>query len=66
MGGGCCVGNCGFCCVFETIKSWFRCSEGGCGYHPGPSQTELHAKKIADELLQMKHNTRERSEEMER
>ncbi len=66
MGGGCCVGNCGFCCVFETIKSWFRCSEGGCGYHPGPSQTELHAKKIADELQQMKNNMRERSEEMER
>lgn len=38
---------------------------GGCGYHPGPSETEAHAKKIADELAAMKESIRESSEKKE-
>ena len=72
-GGGCCVMNIsccvGDCCVmnnaigkiFGTVKH-----RGGCGYHPGPSENELHAKKIADELQDMKNRIRESSEKQER
>ena len=54
--GGCCIGD---CCAFDTVRSFFRdlfCSDGGCGYTPGPSKTEQHATKIAEELAQMKEN----------
>ena len=62
--GGCCVGNCFDCCVAKAIRDLF-CSDSGCGYHPGPSSDELHAKKIADELAQMKENIRKSTEVME-
>ncbi len=67
MGGSCCVGN---CCVMDNalgnfVKGIFG-SSGGCGYHPGPSETEAHAKKIADELAEMKENIRESSEKIEK
>ena len=45
--GGCCVGNC--CVMNNAVGDFFRDifeSGGGCGYHPGPSKTEAHAKKI--------------------
>ncbi len=35
------------------------------GYHPGPSETEAHAKKIADELAAMKEDLRASSEKKE-
>ena len=64
-GGGCCVGDFK-CCVAVAIKNFFgKGSSGGCGYHPGPSDNELHAKKIADELAQMKENIRKSSSESE-
>lgn len=53
------MGGCGDCCIldcdfFEKIKEFF-CDDSCCvGYHSGPSDSELHAKKIADELAQMK------------
>lgn len=58
MGGGCCVGD---CCVIdipgtiEKIKEFFLCTDScSVGYRPGRSDTEAHAKKIADELAAMK------------
>ena len=64
-GGGCFVGDFK-CCVAVAIKNFFgKGSSGGCGYHPGPSDNELHAKKIADELAQMKENIRKSSSESE-
>lgn len=67
--GGCCIGN---CCVMDNfvgdfvrgVRDMFD-DGGGCGYHPGPSKTEEHAKKIADELAAMKENVRESSEKIE-
>ena len=54
MGGGC--GNCGNR-LGNIVRNLFGLgSSGGCGYHPGPSETEVHAKKIADELAAMKKN----------
>lgn len=68
MGGGCCVGDFS-CCVMDNIVGNFVkdifCSDTGCGYHPGPSKTEEHAKKIADELAQMKENIRKSTEKTE-
>jgi hypothetical protein len=64
--GGCCVGNC--CVMNNAVGDFFRDifeSGGGCGYHPGPSKTEAHAKKIADELAAMKETIREASEKKE-
>lgn len=65
--GGCCVGNC--CVMNNVVGDFFRDifggSGGGCGYHPGPSETELHAKKIADELAAMKESIRKSSEKKE-
>lgn len=65
--GGCCIGNC--CIMNNAIGDFFRDifggSSGGCGYHPGPSETEAHAKKIADELAAMKESIRESSEKKE-
>ena len=62
--GGCCVGNC--CVMNNAVGDFFRGifggDRGGCGYHPGPSENELHAKKIADELAEMKENIRKSSE----
>ena len=57
MGGGCCIGD---CCVvdipgaIEKILEFFCSSDCCLGYHPGRSDNEAHAKKIADELAEMK------------
>ncbi len=65
MGGGC--GN----CDNHPIRDFFRSifgggrSGGGCGYTPGPSENEIHAKKIAGELEDMKTKMRESSEKAE-
>lgn len=66
--GGCCVGN---CCIMDNIvgdmiRDFFGGSSGGCSYCPGPSETEAHAKKIADELAAMKEKIRKSSEKKER
>ena len=65
--GGCCIGNC--CVMNNAVGNFFRDlfgdSSGGCGYHPGPSETESHAKKIADELAEMKEHIRKSSEKNE-
>lgn len=65
--GGCCIGNC--CIMDNAVGDFFRNifgESGGCSYHPGPSETEAHAKKIADELAAMKESIREASEEKEK
>lgn len=49
MGGGCCVVDCGFCCIAD----FFSCSDS-CSYHPQENKTEAHAKKIANELAALK------------
>ncbi|MGG7175292.1 hypothetical protein ACQPV1_18490 [Clostridium neonatale] len=59
-------GNCGFLEKIPIIGGLFKSNSGGCGYHPGPSETEAHAKKIADELAEMKENIRESSEQIEK
>lgn len=62
--GGCCVGNC--CVMNNAVGDFFRdIFGGGCGYHPGPSETEEHAKKIADELAVEKESIRESSQKKE-
>lgn len=64
---GCCIGNC--CIMDNVVGDFFRNifgESGGCSYHPGPSETEAHAKKIADELAAMKESIRESSEEKEK
>ena len=70
MGGGsgccicdCCVGDCG---LIDRIKDFF-CSDSGCcvGYNSGPSETEKHATKIANELASMKEKKRNKWNENE-
>lgn len=65
--GSCCIGDC--CVMNNSVGDFFRdifgSSGGGYGYHPGPSETEAHAKKIADELAEMKENVRKSSEKKE-
>ncbi len=63
MGGGCCI-------VDNLVIDFFRdlgdeIFTPSCGYHPGPCETEDHAKKIADELAKMKEEIRESSEKLE-
>ncbi len=65
MGGGCCVGdccvmNCGFCCIGD----FFSCKDG-CSYHPQENKTEAHAKKIANELADLKEKGTETAEIIE-
>ena len=63
--GSCCIGDC--CIMNNAVGDFFRdLFSGGCGYHPGPSETEAHAKKIADELADMKESIRKSSEKIER
>lgn len=66
--GGCCVGNC--CIMNNPIRDFFEdlfdTGGGGCGYHPSSTETEEHAKKIANELAEMKEKMRESSEEDEK
>lgn len=62
MGGGCSNNPIGM--IVDKVKDFF-CSDYGCGYHPGPSENELHAQKIANELAEMKKNIRESSEKTE-
>ena len=63
-GGGCCVGDfccVGLCCVFDF------CGDSGCcvGNAPGPSESETHAKKVAEELAKMRESTSASSKEQE-
>lgn len=66
--GGCCVGNC--CIMNNPIRHFFEdlfdTGGGGCGYHPSSTTTESHAKKIADELAEMKEKMRKSSEKDEK
>lgn len=66
-GGGCCVGDfCLNCGLIDKIRDFF-CSDsgGGCGYHPGVNETEAHAKKIANELADMKQKMGDYSKKIE-
>ena len=65
MGG--CV-NCGFHPIrdaVEKLKDWLGLNSGGCGYHPGPSATDAHTKKIGDELAEMRKKMEDSSEKIE-
>ena len=57
--GDCCVMDCGFCCIIDF------CSDSGCSYHPQENKTEAHAKKIADELADMKKYAAESTKKIE-
>ncbi len=63
--GGCCVGD--FCCVgFCCIMDIFGGGDGCCvGDAPGPSESETHAKKIADELASMREVSSSDSKDQE-
>lgn len=62
MGGGCCVSNHP---IRDFLSSLF-CSDSCCvGYASGPSESELHAKKIAEELAEMKEKSGKSSSETE-
>lgn len=74
--GGCCVGDCCVvdrplghlfgCCVVDIFGNHpDGCTVSSCGYHPGPSESEVHAKKIANELAAMKERSRESTEKFE-
>lgn len=77
---GCCVGDCCVidrplghlfdCCVMDLFGNHpdgctVGCTVSSCGYHPGPSESEVHAKKIANELAAMKERSRESTERFE-
>ena len=62
--GGCCVMDNPIANFFRDIRDIFTTT--GCGYTPGPSETEAHAKKIADELADMKVKIRESQEKREK
>lgn len=53
--GGCCVGNFA-CCVVDLPFCFFdsECSDCCVGDTPGPTESEKHAKKVANELAEMK------------
>lgn len=61
--GGCCVMN---NAIGDFFRDIFGDNSGGCAYSPGPSETEAHAKKIADELAEMKEHIRKSSEKNEK
>lgn len=70
MGGGCCIGNFSCCvgdfhlpCIFDSGC----CVGNSCcvGNAPGPSESELHAKKVADELAVMKEKISESTSKQE-
>ncbi len=71
MGGGCCVGDFFSCCVGDFHLPCFF--DSGCcvgdsccvGNAPGPSESELHAKKVADELAEMKEKIGESTSKQE-
>ena len=63
---GCCIGDCGILgLIKDAIVDTFCFWDNDCGYHPGPSENEVHAKKIADELAAMKEKVREAALTME-
>lgn len=73
-GGWCCIGDCciknccviDLCCIFDFGTSSGGSSSSCCvGYHSGPSESEVHAKKIADDLAKMKEKYRKASEKEE-
>ena len=61
--GGCCVGDCciGNCCVLDL------CGDSGCcvGNATGPTESETHAKKVAEELAKMRESSSASSKEQE-
>ncbi len=62
MGGGCCVHNHP---IIDFVKDMF-CSDSCCvGNASGPSESEQHAKKVAEELAEMKEKSRKTSSKME-
>lgn len=71
MGGGCCVGD--FPIISSIVDgigdvvSGIFCSDSCCvGNSPGPSDSEQHARKVANELAEMKERTRESSVKTEK
>jgi hypothetical protein len=62
MGGGCCVSNHP---IIDFIKDIF-CSDSCCvGYSSGPSESEQHARKVAEELSEMKEKSEKSSTQTE-
>ena len=62
---GCCIADCCIknCCILDCCIMDFGGSS--CGYYPGPSETEAHATKIANELAEMKEKIGKSSEAIE-
>ncbi|MBO5470044.1 MAG: hypothetical protein J6A03_09950 [Lachnospiraceae bacterium] len=57
MGSGCCIGDFNCCIGDIDLPCLFDCCVGNSccvGHSSGPSKDELHAKKIANELAEMK------------
>ena len=67
MGGGCCIGDFSGCCVVDILPCFFDSSCGDCcvGNAPGPSDTEQHAQKVANELAEMKEKMDESTSKQE-
>ncbi len=62
MGGGCCVSNHP---ILDFLSDLF-CSDSCCvGNSSGPSESEQHAKKVAEELAEMKEKSGKSSSEIE-
>ncbi len=63
MSGGCCVGNHP---ILDALSSIF-CSDSCCvGHSSGPSKSAQHAKKVAEELAEMKTRSGESSSKIEK
>lgn len=68
MGGGCCIGDFSccigdfHCCVFDFFSGSSSCCVG---YSSGSSASDVHARKIANELAEMKEKMEKKSREEE-
>lgn len=63
MGGGCCISNHP---IIDFLSDVF-CSDSCCvGFSAGPTESERHARKVAEELAEMKERSGESSRQTEK
>lgn len=68
MGSSCCVGDFIFNCGYNhPIRDFFDslCSDCCVGHSSGPTESEKHARKVANELAEMKEKSEQSSKDVE-